>query len=155
MLLRNQQGQHGLAKALDKVSETTVPPGVRHEFSVTGDDSAAPLHVRNQFCLIMREAMRNAVTHSGAGLIEATLTITPEGVSGAVEDDGAGFDGSQNGHGNGLRSMKERAEIVGGTLKLRSAPGEGTRVRVFVPTKGDHAGGSPQGSRDSSARKDS
>ena len=66
MLLRNQEGQDGLAKALDKVLETIVPPGVRYEFSVTGDDSAVPLHVRNQFYLIMREAMRNAVTHSGA-----------------------------------------------------------------------------------------
>lgn len=51
-----------------------------------------------------------------------------------ISDDGVGFDprGEFPGH-LGLRSMRERAQRVGGTLEVRSAPGTGTRVRAGIP----------------------
>jgi signal transduction histidine kinase len=55
--------------------------------------------------------------------------ITPE-----ISDDGAGFDpeGDFSGH-LGLKSMRERAARLGGTLRVESAPGEGTTIRVQIP----------------------
>ena len=51
-----------------------------------------------------------------------------------VADDGVGFDASLRGlEGLGLRGMRERAERLGATLRIQSAPGEGTRVLVEVP----------------------
>ena len=51
-----------------------------------------------------------------------------------ISDDGVGFDvDAAWGKGLGLISMGERLEAVGGTFKISSAPGEGTKVNVFVP----------------------
>jgi signal transduction histidine kinase len=51
-----------------------------------------------------------------------------------IEDDGVGFDGGGEFPGHlGLRSMRERAERVGGELELRSAPGKGTRILARIP----------------------
>jgi signal transduction histidine kinase len=52
-----------------------------------------------------------------------------------VADDGIGFEPSLKGaEGFGLRGMRERVERLGGTLRIDSSPGAGTRLRVDVPT---------------------
>jgi signal transduction histidine kinase len=53
-----------------------------------------------------------------------------------ISDDGVGFDtgGDFPGH-LGLHSMRERAEGLGGTLTVQSAPGEGTRIRALMPVR--------------------
>lgn len=51
-----------------------------------------------------------------------------------IEDDGIGFDAKEkNRQGMGLSGMQERAELIGGTLKIETAPGEGTTIFVRVP----------------------
>ena len=85
--------------------------------------------------LILREAMRNAMAHSGMGLVRVVLRISEGEATGIVEDDGLGFDpdeAKRNGSG-GLRYMEERATLVGGRLRVESAPDRGTRVAVEVP----------------------
>jgi signal transduction histidine kinase len=81
---------------------------------------------------IAAEAVRNAVRHGDADRVDVRLTASP--LSLAVRDDGRGFDASAADDdvtgGFGLRSMRERAEGVGATLTVDSAPGEGTTVRV-------------------------
>ena len=81
---------------------------------------------------ITAEAVRNAVRHGVAAQIGVRLTAAP--LSLTVTDDGRGFrldpaGGARTG-GFGLTSMRERAEGVGATLSIESAPGEGTTVRV-------------------------
>ncbi len=60
-----------------------------------------------------------------------------------ISDDGLGFDPStvtpQPGAGFGLRSMRERAEGLGGALQIDSTPGKGTRVVVDIPVNGSPA----------------
>jgi signal transduction histidine kinase len=52
----------------------------------------------------------------------------------SIIDDGVGFDVDAGfGRGLGLVSMHERVEAIGGTLRVQSAPGEGTRLRIRVP----------------------
>jgi signal transduction histidine kinase len=61
---------------------------------------------------------------------------------GSVEDDGGGFHTHvlhPAGH-NGLKSMEERASLLGGTLGVSSTPGKGTTVQVIIPL-GEHEGG--------------
>ena len=89
----------------------------------------------------MREAIRNAVRHSGCARIGITLEVGDEEVLGRVEDDGSGFDPEALGKaspswGVGLRSMVERAELLGGELVVASRPESGTRVEVRVPLGG-------------------
>jgi PAS domain S-box-containing protein len=134
MMLRNEV-EDGLAPALSHLLSTAVPPDVRTEASVEGDEEMVPQGMRNQLFLILREGIRNAVSHSGAGKITVAVEITPEQVLGSVEDDGRGFDPQEVAMhaGGGLESMSERATLVGGSVRLTSDPGNGTRIEVTIP----------------------
>ena len=62
---------------------------------------------------------------------------TPEAVQLIVRDDGHGFDPSSVGDDrHGIVGMRERVEMLGGSLQTESGPGEGTRVEVTVPLEG-------------------
>jgi signal transduction histidine kinase len=94
-----------------------------------------------QVYLVMREALTNAVRHSGCELVMMSLEIRDREIVGAVEDDGEGFDlevaeGTSLSGGLGLRSMRERAGMLGGSLRVDSAPGAGTKVELRVPIGG-------------------
>lgn len=132
MTLRNEV-EDGLAPALSHLLSTAVPPDVRTGISVEGDKSLVPQGMRDQLFLILREGVRNAVSHSGAKRITVYVQITPEKVFGSVEDDGRGFDPQEARAGGGLESMRERAALVGGSSRFESTPGGGTRVEVTVP----------------------
>jgi two-component system sensor histidine kinase NreB len=59
-----------------------------------------------------------------------------------IVDDGVGFDPEQvekTGNGLGLFGMRERAQLLGGTVEIRSAPGEGTTVFVKIPLREEEA----------------
>ena len=71
---------------------TAVPPDMRTEVSVQGDSSLLPEGMRDQLFLVLREGVRNAVSHAKAGRIKVAAEITPEKILGSVEDDGCGFD---------------------------------------------------------------
>jgi PAS domain S-box-containing protein len=98
-------------------------------------DNAIALHLY----YIAQEAVANAAKHGQAKHVQITLQPFKDRYALAVQDDGAGF--SLNGHpqtGMGLRIMRYRARVIGATLEVNSAPGEGTTVRcVFGP--GTHA----------------
>jgi len=80
---------------------------------------------------IAYEAVTNAMRHAHPQHIEITLHVSPPEFYLAVEDDGEGFEpaAAQPGHW-GLLGMQERAERLGATLNIFSAPGKGTRVEV-------------------------
>jgi signal transduction histidine kinase len=82
---------------------------------------------------IVQEALTNAAKHGGAGraLVEIREEDTTVHVS--VRDEGAGFDPAAATRGFGLLGMRERAELLGGTLLVESAPGEGTTVSASLP----------------------
>ncbi len=131
--LRNQIAEGELEGVLSSLLENSVPPDIETELSVEGDESCLSSHVREQLVLILREAVRNAVSHSGCDLLSVRLDIIPEKVTGIVEDDGCGFDIEKSAQGTGVKSMKERATLLGGTCSLGSEPNGGTRVQVSVP----------------------
>jgi two-component system, NarL family, sensor kinase len=85
-----------------------------------------------------RELLANAVTHAEAGNVTMRLAEMRGDLTLEIEDDGVGFDRSSlpgrlaEGH-IGLQSQLERIESVGGRLEIRSAPGEGTTVRIRLP----------------------
>jgi signal transduction histidine kinase len=92
-----------------------------------------------QLLRIIQEALNNSRKHSGCSRV--SLRLAPDGTGGerhlvaVIEDDGRGFDPQQPGTGLrfGLVSMRERAHEVGGSLRIDSAPGRGTRVTVRLP----------------------
>ena len=84
------------------------------------------------FCCL--EALQNAAKHAGA---EASARVRIWEEAGAllfeVSDDGAGFENGGDGEGAGLTNMRDRLGAVGGTLRVDSAGGKGTRVQGAVP----------------------
>jgi signal transduction histidine kinase len=82
---------------------------------------------------VAQEALHNALRHSGASEVSVTLSRTRRRVVLEVSDNGTGFDPGLASGGLGLASMRERAAAVGGVLRVTSAPGAGTRVRLAVP----------------------
>ena len=134
--LRRMDAEEGLESELRHLLEVAVPSGIRSGIRVNGDEAGVPGHVRGQIFLVLREAVRNAVSHSGCGSISVDLDIAPERLVGSVEDDGRGFEAANGNGGVGLRSMRERAALLDGALRLDCGPGRGTRVEVSVPLTG-------------------
>jgi PAS domain S-box-containing protein len=139
--LRHSEADEGLGKALQEFAaaaartENGTARRVRTSVCVRGDESLLPEHIRGQAYLIVREAVRNALKHSGCSKVAVELEISPTGFTGSVTDDGAGFvTGDQEAppKGVGLKSMRERTELLGGTFHLQTAPGRGTRVEVSL-----------------------
>ena len=132
----SEETENGVATALRTLIETSVPDGVDAELSFFGDESLLPHDVGAQVYLIMREAIRNALRHSGCEELQASLEVHPGDLVGTVSDDGDGFDPDaipDDGRGIGLGSMRERAEMMGGELNLTSKPGDGTTMEIRVP----------------------
>ncbi|HEX5914893.1 MAG TPA: ATP-binding protein, partial [Rubrobacter sp.] len=115
--------------ALRDLLEVAVPDSVRAESRLSD-------YQRGQLYLILREAVRNAVRHSGCHRLTVGLHITPEEVSGYVEDDGCGFEGNGETRGGlGLRSIRERAALLEGTAEMYSSQKGGAGVQVRLPLR--------------------
>jgi signal transduction histidine kinase len=133
--LRPESLEHeGLVAALERQAAALR---ARHELLVTLDlhgEPDVPLAVKEALYRIAQEAMQNAVKHARATSIVLHLTQTEEQIALEVQDNGIGFDplGSFPGH-LGLQTMRERAERVGGQLRLESSPQHGTQVLLTVP----------------------
>jgi len=111
-------------------SSTCVEEMVRIE------ESEIPEHLKIIIFRIIQEAMNNAAKYSGADRILLSLVKTGDCIELRIEDNGTGFDPGaavsrmDPSGGFGLTSMKERAELSGGTLEIKSAPGAGTKIRA-------------------------
>ncbi len=89
-----------------------------------------------QLFRIAQEALSNVRKHAGASRVHLSLEDTPQGCQLSIEDNGQGFSLDQHPDSLGfwgLDIMKERAEGLGGTLEVTSAPGEGTTVVAHLP----------------------
>jgi signal transduction histidine kinase len=84
---------------------------------------------------IVQEALTNAAKHAGATQVEIAVRPAPGGLEVEVADEGAGFDTEAEHAGFGLLGMRERAELLGGTVDVRSGP-NGTTVRARLPVPG-------------------
>ncbi|MBV9453558.1 MAG: PAS domain S-box protein [Rubrobacter sp.] len=136
MELRHNEVRRGLEAALNDLLHDAVPPAVRSGLVVKGDETLVPSHARNQLFLILQEALRNAIVHSGCERVTVELDITLQGLVARVEDDGQGFKAEEAYPGVGLKSMQERAELMGGTFSVSSEPNKGSKLQVTVPLEG-------------------
>ncbi len=126
----------GLVAALTKQTDALR---TRHQLHVETDFCPEPdvtLVVKETFYRIAQEALHNIVKHARAHRVEVRLETDAATLRLSICDDGLGFDptGEFPGH-LGLRSMRERAEKIGGVFRLDSAPGQGTFLQMEVGIK--------------------
>jgi signal transduction histidine kinase len=104
-------------------------------------DGAFEPMVEVQLLRIIQEALTNVRKHARARRVRIGLSVYDSRAEAIVQDDGAGFDSAlletAEGQKFGLRFMRERAEEVGGSVQIRSAPDEGTQVVICVPLRKD------------------
>ena len=127
----------GLEKALESYCrELQEHEGLATRFGVENDLPSIPLEIGLGLYRIVQEGLRNVVRHSGVQKARVTLSGTRDGIRLAIADAGAGFDieKARGRRGLGLRSMEERARLLGGRFAVRSRPGQGTVLEVQVST---------------------
>lgn len=93
------------------------------------------LEVKQTIYRIMQEALANVARHSQAEGVQVSLRFRERQVEFCVEDDGVGFDPQLPREGIGLKSMKERAAVLDGEIRIESAPEKGVLICVVLPTK--------------------
>jgi len=139
-LRRQLLGTPRLAESLAQLADDTeTRHGVRPSVAVSGrrPDGASP-DVDLQLFRIAQEAVTNAIRHGRPTRIDISAAYDDSQVALTVADDGCGFDAEAQptmapDHEHfGLLTMRERAERVGGALRIQSAPGTGTTVHAFA-----------------------
>jgi len=105
------------------------------EFDIDIDDVDLPASLETSAFRICQEAMNNIRKYADPKVIGITLKMLDKKLMVKIKDDGKGFDKGEPGFesGVGLHSMRERAEMHGGELKLESHPGKGTAVTAIIP----------------------
>jgi PAS domain S-box-containing protein len=129
----------GVTAAIEQfVGEWSSTLGIASDFSSGGMDdgfrltSEVDIHVYR----VTQEALNNIAKHAGATYVSVSLERMDSTVVLKVSDDGRGFRAeSDQTSGLGLVGMRERAQIVGGSIDIHSAPGEGTTVCLRVPVE--------------------
>lgn len=129
---REAVGRGGLRHAIGRYAESVVGPVVT--VTSSGPLDVIPASYCEELYLIVREALRNAVTHGNPTAIGVDVRVGDNVVEVSIVDDGCGFVTSSvidDGGHLGLYSMHERAELLGGRLGVTSSPA-GTEVRATV-----------------------
>jgi signal transduction histidine kinase len=127
-----------LATALNAFGESAVTGlPIRFQTTVTGTLPPLTAKAEAQLLRIGQEAMTNAVRHANASHLTLELVTDGPSVTLRVSDDGDGFDGERAREPSpkhfGLTAMRERAEEIGGQLRVDTAIGRGTVVEVVIP----------------------
>ncbi|MHB0869340.1 MAG: sensor histidine kinase [Chloroflexota bacterium] len=129
----------GLAAALRWYAESRLGDGgVRIHTELSGEQRRLRPGVETAVYRVVQEAITNVAKHAEATNVSISLDFQETDLVAEVEDDGRGFDvdaavGGQGAREMGLLGMRERMALVGGSLKIHSRRGAGTRVVVRVP----------------------
>ncbi|MFQ6015861.1 MAG: GAF domain-containing protein [Anaerolineae bacterium] len=113
--------------------------GIEVDLETKGIKARLPAKVETALFRVIQEALNNVVKHAKATHVKICLEVENSLFKGTIEDDGRGFDveavwqSEDKTRGLGLLGMRERVTLCGGTLDIRSQPGQGTKLYVSVP----------------------
>jgi PAS domain S-box-containing protein len=126
--------KEGLVAALEKqAAAVQARHGIRVEAELDGEPEA-PLEVKETLYRVAQEALHNTVKHARAANVKLKLDVLPEEFTLGISDDGVGFEPQDDFPGHlGLKSMRERATRLGGTLEVTSEQGHGVRILARIP----------------------
>lgn len=137
----------GLRPTIEKyLLEFEEKSGIRSQFTFVGTDIRLPPAHEIALFRILQEALHNVVKHARASRVVVRLRIDGKRATLMVKDNGIGFDPEAALSAKksfGLLGIRERAELLNGTLKLSAFPGQGTELVVSIPLeqKGSKADG--------------
>ena len=112
--------------------------GIKVKFVLSGEDRRLSPEIELGIFRVANEALWNVEHHAKADRVTMSFTFSEEGIQLEVQDNGVGFEvpsslNELSGRGKfGLLGMRERVELLGGSLEVSSSPGKGTRITVKV-----------------------
>jgi signal transduction histidine kinase len=126
---------HDLVRRMRRFASETFP-ALDIDFSFQGpgaeQDIKLDADVRRQVFLIFKESVNNIVRHSGCTRAAIEMSVEGPWLVLNIADNGQGIDGARFSDGNGLVSMRRRAESLGGKLDVISGNGSGTTIALKV-----------------------
>lgn len=128
----------GLADALSLLRQEIISAVQELDLQVIVTNSLDDMRAETARAVlrIIQTVLQNVVRHASARACSVNLVVHPDHYYLGIEDDGKGFDVASVNQGMGLREMKARAELIGGTVRIESTPGRGTYVEVTLPRDG-------------------
>ncbi len=126
----------GLTEAVEHLAQTfRESSGIDVKLEARLGDTRPPAALETTLYRVIQEALTNVAKHAEAKQVSILLLRTPAALTAIVEDDGRGFTPGRSGRTDsiGLEGMRERVELIGGTLAVESAPGRGTTIRAELP----------------------
>ncbi|GIE96296.1 two-component sensor histidine kinase [Paractinoplanes rishiriensis] len=123
-----------LAAALATLAHGLDDPDFRVSLELTGSEAGHPRAGLEALYRVAQEALTNARRHAGADLVRVALSFAGAATL-EVADNGRGF-AVESATGSGLPGMRDRLAALGGTVRIESAPGHGTRVTASVGSAG-------------------
>src|SRR5215212_4292676 len=111
--------------------------GLDINVTVTGNERRLEPYLEVMLFRAIQELLGNASRHSQASLVKVILDLGEDRIRVSVDDNGKGFDPDsiQQGNSLGLKLIRERAEMLGGSFEIDSAIGKGTRILFAVPAR--------------------
>jgi two-component system sensor histidine kinase DegS len=111
--------------------------GMDVNVTVTGNERRLEPYLEVMFFRAIQELLGNAARHSQGSQVKVMLDLGEDRVRVSVDDNGKGFDPDsvQQGNSLGLKLIRERAEMLGGSFEMDSAIGKGSRISFAVPAR--------------------
>jgi len=122
-----------LVKMKDVARQLAGPAHLTFRGPKEPSDEPLDLEFKRHVFLIYKETLYNASRHAQATTIDVSVDRTDGQFSLSVQDNGSGFDETAVKYGNGIHSIRERAEKIGATLRIETAPAVGTTVTLVAP----------------------
>ncbi|MEJ2185321.1 MAG: two-component regulator propeller domain-containing protein [Gemmatimonadota bacterium] len=152
----------GLSAALQAMIETVAETSsIRLHARIDDIDGLLPTDNEINLYRIVQEGLNNVVRHSGSDTATVRVRRVDRSIRVTIIDRGRGFamhgdNGKRATDGFGLSGLAERARILGGTIRISSAPGHGTRIELSVPVtpQAPSPHGPPDRLRDSSGKEE-
>ena len=139
----------GLAAAIEGLTEQQEHAGeleIEAEVAIGAEGSDEPdrleAELESTLYRVVQEALTNVVKHAQAERVRLVLREAAGRIDILIRDDGSGFQTATPTSGFGLLGMRERIQLAGGELEVRSHPGEGTEIRASVPASRPQEGSS-------------
>jgi PAS domain S-box-containing protein len=133
----------GLMAAIHSLVDSHLKTaGVNVNFKTTGKARRLPPSLEIALFRVIQEALNNIARHAHANTADVSVQFRKNGIKVSIKDDGIGFNfqeatSSKDGlRGLGLLGMRERVELMNGSLVIKSSPGHGTEITIEVPLTG-------------------
>lgn len=130
--------EFGLEATLQGICQSLSTPTLRWRYHFELEQPL-PLPLQLAVYRLAQELAQNVLKHARATEATLEVEVLPAWVVLRVEDNGRGFDSARTSDGLGLRALRSRVALLGGSVHLTTAPGQGTQCQVRIPLGASHA----------------